>query len=111
EYPDSKKRDLVWGIFERISKLTEADALKSGAMKGPYDKIPFFRFDDEAAAEFLAWREDLERRLRGDSLSPALEGHMAKYRKLDAYRPSRRGRKRRRRERGAAARAGDGRIP
>ncbi len=82
EYPDSEKRDLVWGIFERISKLTEADALKLGAMKGPYDKIPFFRFDEEAAAEFLAWRGGLEARLRGDSLSPALEGHLAKYRKL-----------------------------
>jgi Protein of unknown function (DUF3987) len=82
EYPDSEKRDLVWGIFERISKLSEADALKSGAMKGPYDKIPFFRFDEEAAAEFLAWRSGLEVRLRSDSLSPALEGHLAKYRKL-----------------------------
>ena len=82
EYPDSEKRDLVWGIFERISKLTDADALKLGAMKGPYDKIPFFRFDEEAAAEFLAWRSGLEVRLRSDSLSPALEGHLAKYRKL-----------------------------
>src|SRR5262249_26654096 len=82
EYPDSEKRDPVWGIFERISKLTEADALKLGAIKGPYDKIPFFRFDEEAAAEFLAWRGGLQVRLRGDSLSPALEGHLAKYRKL-----------------------------
>ena len=51
-------------------------------MKGPYDKIPFFRFDEAAAAEFLAWRRGLEVRLRSDSLSPALEGHLAKYRKL-----------------------------
>jgi Protein of unknown function (DUF3987) len=82
EYPDSAKRELVWGIFERISKLSEARALELGAMKGPYDKIPFVRFDEEAAAEFLEWRAGLERQLRGDELSPALEGHLAKYRKL-----------------------------
>jgi Protein of unknown function (DUF3987) len=82
EYPDSEKRNLVWGIFERISKLTETEALKRGAMKGTYDKIPFVRFDEAAAAEFLDWRRALERHLRSDELSPALEGHLAKYRKL-----------------------------
>jgi hypothetical protein len=82
EWPDSVKRDVVWGIIERISKLTETEALKLGAVKGPYDKIPFVRFDEEAAAEFLDWRTGLERRLRSDELSPALEGHVAKYRKL-----------------------------
>jgi hypothetical protein len=82
DYPDSAKRDVVWGNFERISKLTETEALKLGAEKGPYDRIPFVRFDEEAAAEFLDWRTGLERRLRGDELSPALEGHVAKYRKL-----------------------------
>jgi putative DNA primase/helicase len=51
-------------------------------MKGPYDKIPFVRFDEAAASEFLDWRGALERRLRSDELSPALEGHVAKYRKL-----------------------------
>jgi hypothetical protein len=82
EWPDSVKRDMVWGIFEGISKLTETEALKLGAVKGTYDKIPFVRFDEEAAAEFLDWRTGLERRLRSDELSPALEGHVAKYRKL-----------------------------
>jgi Protein of unknown function (DUF3987) len=82
DYPDSAKRDLVWGTFGRLSKLTETEALKLGAEKGPYDKIPFVRFDEEASAEFLDWRTGLERRLRGDELSPAIEGHIAKYRKL-----------------------------
>jgi hypothetical protein len=82
EWPDSVKREVVWGIFEGISKLTETEALKLGAVKGTYDKIPFVRFDEEAAAEFLDWRTGLERRLRSDELSPALEGHVAKYRKL-----------------------------
>ena len=81
-YPDSGVRDAAWNVFTRLAKLNETEAFKLGAMKGPYDKVPFLRFDDAAAAEFLTWREGLERRLRGDELSPALEGHLAKYRKL-----------------------------
>jgi Protein of unknown function (DUF3987) len=82
EWPNAESRDAVRRIFERISKLSEIEVLKLGALKGEYDKTPFFRFDEEAAAEFLDWRRGLERRLRSDELSPALEGHLAKYRKL-----------------------------
>jgi putative DNA primase/helicase len=82
EWPNAESREAVWQIFERISKLTEAEALKLGALKGPYDKVPFFRFDETAAEFFLEWRGELEHRLRGDEMSPALEGHLAKYRKL-----------------------------
>ena len=57
-------------------------ALKAGALKGEYDSIPYLRFDDDAAADFIGWREDLERRVRSAELSPAFEGHIAKYRKL-----------------------------
>jgi hypothetical protein len=81
-WPDAELRDRVWGIFERLTKLTEIEAAKIGAVRGPYDKLPFFRFDEAAGATFLEWRGDLERRLRRDELSPALEGHVAKYRKL-----------------------------
>jgi hypothetical protein len=82
EWPNAESRDAVRRIFERISKLSEVEVLKLGALKGEYDKTPFFRFDEEAAPEFLDWRRGLERRLRSDELSPALEGHLAKYRKL-----------------------------
>jgi putative DNA primase/helicase len=81
-YPDSGVRDAAWNVFTGLAKLNETEAFKLGAVKGPYDKVPFLRFDDAAAAEFLTWREGLERRLRGDELSPVLEGHLAKYRKL-----------------------------
>ena len=36
----------------------------------------------EAHADFLGWHTDLERRLRSGEISAALEGHLAKYRKL-----------------------------
>ena len=69
-------------MFDRVSKLDEAAAFKLGALKGPYDKVPSLRFDQDAAAAFLDWRTDLETRLRSGEMSPALEGHLAKYRKL-----------------------------
>jgi putative DNA primase/helicase len=43
---------------------------------------PYLRFSQGAHERFLVWRMELERRLRHDGLHPALESHLAKYRKL-----------------------------
>jgi putative DNA primase/helicase len=82
EYPDNVARQRAWKVYERASKLDVVAALALGASKGPYNHVPFFRFDEEAHDIFLDWRADLERRLRSGEESPALEGHLAKYRKL-----------------------------
>jgi putative DNA primase/helicase len=82
QFPHGIARERAWQAFDRASKLDIAAALALGASKGEFDKVPALRFADDAHAEFLDWREDLERRLRSDELSPALEGHLAKYRKL-----------------------------
>ena len=82
EYPNGEARDAVWHLFDRLSKVDETAALSLGALKGPYDTVSFLRFDDDAAGEFLTWRTELEGRLRSGDLSPALEGHLAKHRKL-----------------------------
>jgi hypothetical protein len=82
EYPDSAARQAAWRVFDRVSKMDEAAALKAGALKGEFDKFPYVRFEDDAQADFLGWRTDLERQVRSGELSPALEGHLAKYRKL-----------------------------
>jgi putative DNA primase/helicase len=82
EYPKSEARDRAWKVFERAARLDLSTALKLGALKGPFDKVPCFRFDEAAHDDFLGWRTDLETRLRSGELSPALEGHLAKYRKL-----------------------------
>jgi putative DNA primase/helicase len=49
---------------------------------GEPDGIHYLRFDDAGHALFLEWRTELERRLRSNELHPALESHLAKYRKL-----------------------------
>lgn len=82
QYPNSAAREKAWEAFERMAKLDTAAALSLGAQKGPYDKLPSLRFEEAAHVDFLAWRMDLERRLRSGEMSPALEGHLAKYRKL-----------------------------
>jgi hypothetical protein len=82
EYPNREAREKAWEVYQRLSKIDESAALKLGAEKGPYDKVPGLRFDEEAQPDFLDWRRDLERQLRSGELSPAFEGHIAKYRKL-----------------------------
>jgi hypothetical protein len=82
EHPDGRAREKAWQTFECMAKLDTQAALRLGAEKGPFDKVPCLRFEEEAHEDFLGWRADLERRLRSGEISPALEGHLAKYRKL-----------------------------
>jgi hypothetical protein len=82
EYPNREAREKAWEIYQYVSKLDETAAFKLGAEKGQYDRVPALRFDEAAHEDFLGWRIDLERRLRSSDLSPAFEGHLAKYRKL-----------------------------
>lgn len=77
-WPDSPARERAWEIYQRVDSLY---APSYGATDTG-DGIPFIRFDAAAQAEFDAWREGLEKRLRGDELSPVLESHLAKYRSL-----------------------------
>src|SRR5262249_17962992 len=67
---------------ELYAKFDTAEPEQWRTHQDELDRIPFLRFDEEALGVFREWRADLERRLRSGELSPALEGHLAKYRKL-----------------------------
>jgi hypothetical protein len=82
EYPNSKAREKAFQVFDRVAKIDMHAALRLGALKSQFDKLPFFRFDAAAHDDFLGWRSDFEPRLRTGALPPALEGHLAKYRTL-----------------------------
>jgi putative DNA primase/helicase len=82
QFPDSSARRKAWEVFERMSRLDAAELHKLGAHKEYGDKTYHYRFTDPAREEFVDWRGRLELRLRSGELSPALEGHFAKYRKL-----------------------------
>ncbi len=70
EFPNREAREKAWEVYQRLSKIDESAALKLGAEKGPYDKVPGLRFDEEAQPDFLDWRRDRSRRpSRGTSRS------------------------------------------
>lgn len=72
-------RDKVWQLFQRLDKLTP---FQVNAQYDEFDEVHFLRFDPEAQTVFDEWQGDLEKTLRNGSLSPALESHFSKYRKL-----------------------------
>jgi putative DNA primase/helicase len=82
EYPNAEAKESAWKLFERVSKLDLNEALKIGAKQDKYDPLPYLRFDQNGLKEFNGWRAKHEASIRSDELSPALEGHIAKYRKL-----------------------------
>ena len=79
-WPDAESRDRAFEVYQSLSKLTPESI---GAEQDTYgDTIPFLRFSPAAQDMFREWRAKLEGRLRSGELHPALESHLAKYRKL-----------------------------
>jgi hypothetical protein len=78
-YPESAAKQAAWDTFEHLARLTANDV---NAAKDEYEEVPFLRFAAAAQDTFIEWRADLERRVRGGELTPALESHLAKYRGL-----------------------------
>jgi len=79
-YPDTAARQRACATYDRLDKL-DPDAI--GVERDASESLPFLRFDESAQGDFVEWRYDLEGRVRsGAAMSPALESHLAKYRKL-----------------------------
>src|SRR5262245_53436401 len=78
-YPQTEARTAAWATFERLDKATFQEF---GARPDEFDPLPYLQFDDEGQELFSAWRSALETKIRSDELHPALESHLAKYRKL-----------------------------
>jgi putative DNA primase/helicase len=83
-WPDNDAKREAFKIFDYLDNIDPIGihvAQDTGYDGGP-DGIPYLRFDDEGLNLFREWRSDLETRLRSGDLHPALESHLAKYRKL-----------------------------
>jgi putative DNA primase/helicase len=78
-YPDGEARQSALETFRRLSDLTPASV---AAERNQYQSIAFLRFGENAQRLFADWRKNLELRLRSGELHPAMESHLAKYRKL-----------------------------
>lgn len=83
-WPDGAAKNAAWAVFDRLDKLTASDvqAEQDTDMDGNPEGVPFLRLADEALELFTEWRAELEGRLRSGDLHPAMESHLAKYRKL-----------------------------
>jgi hypothetical protein len=83
-WPDGEAKRAAFQIYERLDTCAPETigAQRDTSMDGEPEGLPYLRFDAEALGLFLEWRTDLETRLRGGDLHPAMESHMAKYRKL-----------------------------
>jgi putative DNA primase/helicase len=77
--PDSRARREAFAVFERLDSLNPQEI---GAVKDEFHPVPYLRFDPEGLTIFREWRADLETKLGSGELHPALESHLAKYRKL-----------------------------
>jgi putative DNA primase/helicase len=77
-YPDTKAKAESMQVFRYLNDL---NPVQVGAQQDEYTDGFFLRFDPTALGLFREWRQGLEEKLRGD-LHPAIESHLAKYRKL-----------------------------
>lgn len=83
-WPDTEAKNQAFNVFVQLEKLDLASiqASQDTDSNGIPEGIPYLRFDAEGHRLFLEWRTELELRLRGGDLHPALESHFSKYRKL-----------------------------
>jgi len=83
--PDTTAKKAVMEVFQRLDHL-DMKEINARRDVNPYsdqeDGLPYLRFSIEGYDLFQKWRVDLEKRLRSGDLHPALEAHLAKYRKL-----------------------------
>ena len=72
QWPNGEAKAAAQAVFERLAKLEP--------MSDTEPKV--WHFDSDAQVLFDGWRQQLEQELRSGELHPALESHLAKYRKL-----------------------------
>jgi len=77
--PNAEAARSVDQLFDRLDAL---DPAAIGAERDADSALPFLRFDRAALARFRQWRAELEARIRGGDLHPAMEAHLSKYRGL-----------------------------
>lgn len=83
-WPDGEAKRRAWEAFDRLDRIDPRaiGARQDTGPTGDPEGLPYLRLDEAAHGVFLEWRTELERRLRSGDLSPALESHLAKFRKL-----------------------------
>jgi putative DNA primase/helicase len=77
-WPDTDARTRAFDAFAYLNRI-EADDV--GVHRDQFDPLPYLRFSPGGLAAFREWRVEIETRLRGETLHPAMVSHLSKYRK------------------------------
>lgn len=77
-WPDNPARNCAFTAFDRLDKLKPDDV---DGQRDQFDAAPYLRLSPGGLDAFREWRTELERRLHGDELHPAMASHLSKYRK------------------------------
>lgn len=84
--PDAEAKAAAYRVINALANANPISDWKAeesiGTNGEPDGNPPFLRLDEAAAELFVDWRRELENELRSGNLHPALESHLAKYRKL-----------------------------
>lgn len=82
--PDKEAGAAAFAVFDRLDALDwhAIGAHRDRGLDGDEKGVPYLRLSIDAYDVFLAWRTNLEHRLRSGEMHAALESHLAKYRKL-----------------------------
>ena len=86
-WPDADAKRAAYEVFKRLDQqdpITEWGASPAVGHDGIEieGEPPYLRLDPDAAGVFLEWRQTFETELRSGNMHPAMESHLAKYRKL-----------------------------
>jgi len=72
QWPDTQAKQIAYAVFERLAELQPASETEPIV----------WSFDSDAQQLFNEWRTPFEQELKSGELHPAMESHLAKYRKL-----------------------------
>lgn len=72
-------KEQAYRVVERVASM---DFLQHGAFGEESQRIPYYRFNEEAQALFNEWLTELEIKLRQANDEPVLIEHLGKYRSL-----------------------------
>lgn len=76
-WPDTDAKTAAYQVFQRLEAMRPDADPETGE-----DQPTVFRFSPDAQELFESWRHGFENELRSGENHPALESHLAKYRKL-----------------------------
>jgi hypothetical protein len=80
--PNPQYRNAAFAVYDHLDRFTADDV---SAQQDTFEKgNPYLRLHEGALAVFREWRGNLEQRVRDDDnpMHPAMESHLAKYKKL-----------------------------